>query len=43
MEVTSNHLDVLGIGNAPDAVGGDSGEEISKRGEKFGVPVSQSE
>ena len=43
MEVTSNHLDVLGIGHAPESVGGDAGEEISKRSDKFGAPVSQSE
>lgn len=43
MEVTSNHIDAMGLGHVPDTAEGDNGEEISRRVDKFGAPVSQSE
>lgn len=42
MEITSNHIDVMGAGYAP-AASDDTGEESQRRVDKFGTPVSQSE
>jgi len=45
MEVTSNHLDIVVPGewsSDPNRSEGDAGDELTKRGERFGHPVGKS-
>jgi DNA-directed RNA polymerase II subunit RPB3 len=42
MEVTSNHLDIVVPGWSQDQTEGDAGDELTKRGERFGQPVGKS-
>ena len=47
MDITSNHLDIVPPGrsgtwgNPEDVQDHDAGEELSKRGERFGQPVGK--
>lgn len=42
LEVTSNHLQMEALQEPWNPHGGSSGEELTKRGEGFGLPVSRS-
>jgi hypothetical protein len=45
MEVTSNHLDIVvpgAYGSDSNQSEGEAGEELTKRGERFGHPVGKS-